>query len=160
MGVWRRGGGTTARQSGNTQSQALPTSQTQQWVQDRDSRPGLQPPQDGWGYGRKEEARKGEEGWAGPTDLLALSSDYLAVPSWGWARVWRMLLSGSHPLPSQLYLLAPPRPVQSPALARDIPDPPPLPNLPTLKHIFFTAPLGWAAPSETTMNTHSKPCPA
>lgn len=39
-GVWRREGGTTARQNGNTRSQALPTSQTQRRVQDRDSRLG------------------------------------------------------------------------------------------------------------------------
>jgi len=50
----------------HTQSQALPTSQTQRRVQERDSRPGLRPPWGGRGRGRREEARKGGGGVGRP----------------------------------------------------------------------------------------------
>ena len=86
--VWRGGGGATARQNGNARSQAPRTSQTQQRVQDRGSRPGLQPPRNGrkrvWTEGGGKGS--GERGWVGPTDPLALSTDCLVGPSQGGQR--------------------------------------------------------------------------
>lgn len=64
--VWRGGGGATARQNGNTRSQALQTPQTQQRAQDRGSRPGLNHPGKEAGVKGGEEAREGGERWSWP----------------------------------------------------------------------------------------------
>ena len=156
--VWRGGGGATARQNGNTRSQALQTPQTQQRVQDRGSRPGLQPPRGGSGCGGREEAREvGREGWLAPQTLWLCPLIALLAHLKVGKGVWGVPLSGSHPLTSKSYFSALPGPPQSPALAKDIPPipnkthpsapakllilPSPLPSPSTLKYIFFTAPL-------------------
>lgn len=123
--VWRGGGGATAGQNGNTRSQALRTPQTQQRVQDRGSRPGLQPPRDGRKRVWREGGGKGsgERGWVGPTDPLALSTDCLAGPSQGGQKCVGGASLWIPPLNLQVLFLSSSGPPQSPALATDIPPP-------------------------------------
>lgn len=130
-------------------------------------------PRSGGGVEEGRGRGRGKKGGPAPQTCLALSSDYLAIWSRGWTRVWG-LFSGSHPSLSKPHhsVFFPGHLPWFPALARAIPPTlnkthPAAPKHPHLlpKPVQFKTPFlhypvgGGAALSETTGSSHSNYTP-